>query len=81
MLKGLLVSAAIAATGLFAVSAQAQTLQEGRSTYLHHHYHAAHHYNMTYGNHSHHSTSYGVGSHPARTTATGGNPGGYSNRN
>ena len=79
MLKGLLVSAAVAASGLFAMSAQAAPLLEGRSTYLHHHYHAAHHYNMMYGRHR--GTSYGVGSHPPRTTATGGNAGGYSNRN
>ena len=81
MVKGLLVSAAIAATGFFAVSAQAQTMQEGRSTYLHHHYHAAHHYNMMYGAHRHHGTSYGVGDRNPRTTATGGNAGGYSTRN
>ena len=81
MLKGLLVSAALAAGAFTAASAQAAILQEGRSTYMHHHYHAAHHYRMTYGNHRHHGTSYGVGSRDPRTTATGGNAGGYSTRN
>ena len=80
MLKGLIVSTAFVAGGLFAMSAQATTLQEGRSTYMHSHYHAAHHYNMMYG-HRHHHTSYGVGSRNPRTTATGGNSGGYSSRN
>ena len=80
MLKGLLVSSALVAFGLTAVSAQAATLQEGRSTYMHSHHSAAHHYYMTHRNHRP-GQSYGVGSHPPRTTATGGNPGGYSTRN
>ena len=83
MLKGLLVASAIVAGGLLTVSAQAETLQTGRSTYVHHHYHAAHHYHMVNGMHDAHKRglSYGVGSHPPRTTATGGNPGGYSTKN
>ncbi len=81
MLKGLLVSAALVAGGNLAVSAQAETLQTGRSTYVHHHYHAAHHYHMMYGHHHHNGVSYGVGSRDPRTTATGGNAGGYSTRN
>lgn len=80
MLKGLLVSAALVAGGTLAVSAQAETLQTGRSTYVHHHYHAAHHYHMTYGNHNR-GVSYGIGGGSHRTTATGGNAGGYSSRN
>ncbi len=61
---------------------RAEPIQSGRSTYLHHHYHAGHHYEMTHRNHRNDGLSYGVGSGGApRTTATGGNPGGYSSRN
>ena len=79
MFKPLL--AATLGAGLAAASAQAQVVQEGRSTYVHHHRHAAPHHAMTYGSPPHHGVSYGVGSPDPKTTATGGNPGGYSNRN
>ena len=79
MLKGLLVSTALVAGGFIAISAQAETLQTGRSTYLHHHYHGAHHYYMTHRHHRHYSSA--GASHDHRSTATGGNPGGYSDRN
>ena len=78
MFKGLLLSAAIAATGLFAVPAQAQTFQEGRSAFIHHRGHTA--TRMMYGA-PHRGVSYGVGSRNPRTTATGGNSGGYTTRN
>ena len=79
MVKGLLVSAALVAGGTLAVAAQAETLQTGRSAYMHSHYRSAHHH-MMFG-HRQHSMSYGVGSGTPRTTATGGNAGGYSSRN
>ena len=75
MLKGLLVSAALVGLGLTAVSAQAEMLQTGRSSYMRHHHH------MMASRHRHSSMSYGVGSRDPRTTATGGNAGGYSTRN
>ena len=75
---------ATAALSLCSAQAWAEPLQTGRSTYLHHHYHASHHYEMTHRNHRNADTgtAYGVGSGSSpRTTATGGNPGGYSSRN
>lgn len=80
MSKLSLFTAALSALGAMTICSHAQVMREGRSTYLHHHYHAAHHYNMMYGNRRH-GVSYGVGSPDPRTTATGGNAGGYSNRN
>ena len=79
MLKALLVSTALVAGGFSAVSAQADTLQMGRSAYMHSHHHAAHHYMMTH----HHHRQYGAAgaSHDTRSTATGGNAGGYADRN
>ena len=79
MLKGLLLSTALVAGSVFTVTAQAGTLQTGRSTYLHHHHHGAHHYMMLHHHHRHYSAA--GASHDTRSTATGGNPGGYSDRN
>jgi hypothetical protein len=79
MLKALLVSTALVAGGFSAVSAQAETLQMGRSAYMHSHHHAAHHYMMTHQNHRHYGSA--GASHDTRSTATGGNAGGYADRN
>ncbi len=75
MLKGFIVSAALVGLGLTAVSAQAEMLQTGRSSYMRHHHH------MMVSHHRRGGMSYGVGSREPRTTATGGNAGGYSTRN
>ncbi len=79
MLKTLLVSTALVAGGLFAVPVQAETLQMGRSSYMHPHHHGAHHYMMTHQNHRHVGSA--GASRDMRSTATGGNAGGYSDRN
>ena len=68
MLKCLLVSTALVAG--VSVSAQAGTMQAGRSSSVH--AHRVHH---------NHRVSYGVGGGDHRTTATGGNAGGYTSRN